>query len=294
MSVATITEALASDRASVSFEFFPPKDDAGETALWQTITELDDISPSFVSVTYGAGGSDRNRTTALTARIAHDTEILPLGHLTCVGQTRAELVEVIEQYHQGGVHNILALRGDPQAGAGERWESQPGGLNHALDLIELIKDLHPEISVGVAAFPTGHPESPSLEFDSRVIADKVAAGAEFAITQFFYRLNEYTELVDRVRAKGADIPIVPGIMPIESLRQVQRMAQLSGTEVPQEIVERVSAGGEDREIVRKIGIDIAAELGQELLDAGAPGLHFYTLNKSRATREVFAQLRLNR
>ena len=294
MSVATITEALASDRASVSFEFFPPKDDAGETALWQTITDLDDISPAFVSVTYGAGGSDRDRTTALTARIAKDTDILPMGHLTCVGQTRAQLTEVIEQYHLGGVRNILALRGDPKAGAGERWEIHPGGLNHAIDLIELIKKLHPEISVGVAAFPAGHPESPGLEFDSQVIADKVGAGAEFAITQFFYRLSDYTELVDRVRAKGADIPIVPGIMPIESLGQVQRMAQLSGTEVPREIVERISAGGEDREIVRKIGIDIAAELSQELLDAGAPSLHFYTLNKSRATREVFAQLRMNR
>ena len=294
MSVATITEALASDRASVSFEFFPPKDDAGETALWKTITELSDISPSFVSVTYGAGGSDRDRTAALSARIAQETDILPMGHLTCVGQTRAQLTEVIGQYHFGGVRNILALRGDPKAGAGARWDSHPGGLNHAIDLIELIKDLHPEIAIGVAAFPKGHPESPSLEFDSQVIADKVAAGAEFAITQFFYRLNEYTELVNRVRDKGAEIPIVPGIMPIESLRQVQRMAELSRTEVPREIVERIAAGGEDREMVRKIGIEIAAELSQELLDAGAPGLHFYTLNKSRATREVFAQLRLNR
>lgn len=292
MNSLTLAEALASQTPTISFEFFPPKDGAAELSLMETLQDLKETKPSFVSVTYGAGGSNRDRSLNVTKRIVNETGLMVVGHLTCVNQDRAQLTRVIEDYAAAGVQAILALRGDPVGGPGSEWVSVPDGFDHARDLVELIAQIQPEISIGVAAFPQGHPEAPDLEFDAKILAEKARAGASFAVTQFFYEVDEYLALVERVRAQGVEIPIVPGIMPIESLKQVETMARLSGSQVPHHIKTRLTLDGDDAQSIRARGIDHAAELSQALLDAGAPGLHFYTLNKSRATREVYARLRM--
>ena len=286
---ATVREALATGGLSFSFEFFPPKDDAGEEQLWRTLRQLEGLQPTFVSVTYGAGGSTRDRTAEITRRIARETTLTPMAHLTCVGHSRAELRAVIGTYADAGVRTVLALRGDPPDGPGTPWTATPGGLHFASDLVELVRSLG-DFSVGVAAFPQGHLEAPSLDHDARVLLAKQEAGAEFAITDMFFRAEDYFGLLDRAAAVGVDIPVLPGIMPITSLRGIQRMAELSGREVPREVVERVSRS-EEPGAVRAAGVEVASELCQALLTGGAPGLHFYTLNRSRATREIYANLR---
>jgi len=284
----TIRDLVAGGERSFSFEFFPPKDDAGERRLWQAIRELEPLRPTFVSVTYGAGGSTRDRTVHITERIATDTTLTPVGHLTCVGQTRAELRQVIGNYADAGVHNVLALRGDPPEGPGTPWVSTPAGVDYASELVALLCELG-NFSVGVAAFPEGHREATSLDQDAAVLAQKYRAGAEFAITDMLFRPSDYFALVERADRAGADMPIIPGIMPITNLRQIHRMAELSGREVPAEVVSRFD-GVDDPTQVRKIGVEAATEACLELLDGGAPGLHFYTLNRSTATREIFANV----
>ena len=284
-----LRDELAIDAPSFSFEFFPPKDDAGERALWTAIRELEGLKPTFVSVTYGAGGSTRDRTVRITERIATDTTLRPVGHLTCVGQTRDELRVIIGQYAAAGVQNVLALRGDPAGGAGQPWERHPGGLDYATELVEMLRDLG-RFCVGVAAFPRGHRESPSLDVDALVLAQKARAGAEFAITDFFFRADDYFTLVDRARAEGCDIPVLPGIMPITNIGQIKRFAELSGHDVPADIVARLEPVRDDPVAVREIGTQIATELCDELLAGGASGLHFYTLNRSKATRQIFDNL----
>jgi methylenetetrahydrofolate reductase (NADPH) len=281
---------MARGEHSFSFEFFPPKDDAGETLLWQTIRELEPLHPTFVSVTYGAGGSTRDRTVRITERIASDTTLTPVAHLTCVGHSRDELRSIIGNYADAGVRNVLALRGDPQGGVGEPWIPHPDGLDHADQLVELVTTLG-DFCVGVAAFPEKHFESPDLDTDARVVVAKARAGADFAITQLFFRADDYVSLVDRVRALDCDIPIIPGIMPITQLSQIKRFAELSGTSVPPEVVAAFD-GVDDPAEVRRIGIRLATHLCDELLDRGAPGLHFYTLNRSSATRQIFEGLRV--
>jgi methylenetetrahydrofolate reductase (NADPH) len=282
-------ELIESGEKSFSFEFFPPKDEAGEERLWQAITELEPYRPTFVSVTYGAGGSSRDTTVRITGRIASETSLVPVGHLTCVGHTREELEAILDSYAEAGVANVLALRGDPEGGPRAEWTPTPGGFTHASELVELAS---PRFAVGVAAAPNGHPASASLEQDSLALRAKQDAGAQFAITDMVFRASDYVGLVERSAAAGVTIPILPGIMPILNLGQVNRMAELSGHALPDEVVERISAVSDDPAALRAEGIAMAAELCQALLAAGAPGLHFYTLNRSKATREIFAALQI--
>jgi methylenetetrahydrofolate reductase (NADPH) len=278
-------------RPSISFEFFPPKDDAGETVLWQAIRRLEPLNPTFVSVTYGAGGSNRDRTTRMTARIAQDTTLTPMAHLTCVGASRAELRQVIAEYAAAGVRNVLAIRGDPPQGPRADWSSHPGGLDYAVELVQLVRELG-NFSIGVAAFPDVHPASADVEADARVLAMKAEAGAQFAITQMFFTEEAYFRLVERAQAHGASIPIIPAIMPVTNVRQVERIAELTGVALPDPIVSRLHAVVDDPAAVREVGVQIAIELSQRLLSGGAPGLHFITMNRSTATLDVHAGLGL--
>jgi methylenetetrahydrofolate reductase (NADPH) len=285
-----IGQLLRSGQRSFSFEFFPPKDAEGEEVLWRSISQLEPLRPTFVSVTYGAGGSTRERTVAITRRIAEETSMLPMAHLTCVGHTTEELTTIVGDLRRAGIHNVLALRGDPPGGPGTPWESTPGGLEYASELVSFLQDHG--FSVGVAAFPEGHRDAASLEHDARVLKAKYDAGAEFAITEMVLRTADYAGLVRRAADVGARFPIVPGIMPILNLNSMRTMVRLSGREMPQETLDRILPLEDDPAALRAEGIRIATELCEELLDAGAPGLHFYTLNRSKATREIFAALKI--
>ncbi|MER6973986.1 methylenetetrahydrofolate reductase [NAD(P)H] [Nocardioides sp. NPDC000445] len=285
----SLAELINQGERSFSFEFFPPKDEAGEEQLWNAVRALEPYRPTFVSVTYGAGGSTRDKTVAITGRIAAETELLPVAHLTCVGHTRDEVAAILDAYAAKGVAHVMALRGDPAEGPRAEWIPTPGGLDYAVDVVRLARE-RGDFRIGVAAFPEGHPSAESLEADADVLVAKARAGAEFAVTQMFFRASDYFGLVDRVRARGVDIPILPGIMPILNLAAIRRQSELIGAEVPEEIVERLSAAGPEPADIRAEGIAVAADLCQELLDGGAPGLHFYTLNRSKATLEIFAKL----
>ncbi|MGL5811651.1 MAG: methylenetetrahydrofolate reductase [NAD(P)H], partial [Nocardioides sp.] len=282
-----IADRIRAGERSFSFEFFPPKSADGEAQLWSTIRDLEPYRPAFVSVTYGAGGSTRDSTVAITGRIARDTGMLPLGHLTCVGHSAEELRSTLAAYADVGVRNLLALRGDSPDGPGMPWKPTAGGFRFASDLVELAAAHRGAFCIGVAAFPEGHREAPSVERDTEVLVAKQAAGAEFAITDMVFRAADYAALVERAGRAGVRIPILPGIMPITSLPQIERMAALSGREVPAEVVSRVARHRDDPAALRAEGVAIAAELCEELLGAAAPGLHFYTLNRSTATREIF-------
>lgn len=283
-----IRDLIAAGERSFSFEFFPPRDDEGEVRLWQTIRELEPLHPTFVSVTYGAGGTTRERTIRITGRIAVETTLTPVAHLTCVSHSRDELRQVIGHYADAGVRNMLALRGDPRGGPGQPWTSHPGGLDHAVELVQLVRRLG-DFCVGVAAFPEKHPEAASPDSDAAVLAAKARAGADFAVTQLFFDAEDYFALLGRVRALGCEIPIIPGIMPITNVTQVSRFAELSGSAVPDRILDQLSPAKDAGE-VRRIGVGLATALCDELLAGGAPGLHFYTLNRSKATREIFTAL----
>jgi methylenetetrahydrofolate reductase (NADPH) len=287
----SIGELLRAGGRSFSFEFFPPKDDEGERILWKSISELEPLRPTFVSVTYGAGGATRDRTVAITGRIAKETSMLPMAHLTCVGHTTEEIRSILEQLAAAGVRNVLALRGDPVGGPGTPWESTDGGVEYAAELVEFIKSTTDAV-VGVAAFPEGHRDAASVEDDARVMKAKYDAGAEFAVTEMVLRASDYFGLVERSRADGVDFPIVPGIMPILNYNSMQRMVELSGREMPDEVMARIEPLRDDPAAVRAEGIKIATELCDALLEGGAPGLHFYTLNRSKATREIFAALQI--
>ena len=291
--VETLSELLAGGGRSFSFEFFPPKDDAGEDVLWSSVRRLEGLAPTFVSVTYGAGGSTRERTVRITGRIAAETTLTPVAHLTCVAASRAELRQVVGAYAASGVRNVLALRGDPPGGPEGRWEAHPDGLTHAVELVELVRSLG-RFSVGVAASPYKHPESPDLEHDARVLAMKADAGAEFAITQLFFDAGAYLELVERAARHGCTIPIIPGLMPITNLGQIHRFGVLGGTPVPDRLTARLHEVGDDPAAVRAVGMEATTRLAQDLLDGGAPGLHFYTLNRSTATLEIYRDLGLGR
>ncbi|HWJ66236.1 MAG TPA: methylenetetrahydrofolate reductase [NAD(P)H] [Nocardioides sp.] len=287
----SLGELIREGGRSFSFEFFPPKDEAGEAQLWDAIRALEPYQPTFVSVTYGAGGSTRDKTVAITGRIARETALVPMAHLTCVGHTREELEAILDSYVAEGVSHVMALRGDPQEGPRADWTPTDGGLNYAVELVELARS-RGDFRVGIAAFPEGHPCAESLDADADVLVAKARAGAEFAVTQMFFRASDYFDLVERVRARGVDIPILPGIMPILNLNAIRRQGELIGTSVPDDVVARISAFDGDPAAVRAEGIKIAAELCDELLAGGAPGLHFYTLNRSKATLEIFEALRI--
>jgi methylenetetrahydrofolate reductase (NADPH) len=284
-----IADRLRSGERSFSFEFFPPKDEAGEAQLWRAIEALEPYAPTFVSVTYGAGGSTRDTTVRVTGRIARETSLTPMAHLTCVGHTVAEVEAVLDSYADAGITNVMLLRGDPKEGPRAPWTPTDGGLTYATELVELVRR-RGGFDIGVAAFPEGHPTAASLDADADVLVAKARAGAQFAITQMFFRAEDYVALVDRVRERGVDLPILPGIMPILNLGAIQRQGELIGTSVPADIVARIQQHGEDKVAIRAEGIAIAAELCEELLERGAPGLHFYTLNRSTATLEIFDRL----
>jgi methylenetetrahydrofolate reductase (NADPH) len=288
----SLRDMLGAGHASYSFEFFPPKTDEGEVLLWRALRELEPLHPTFVSVTYGAGGSTRDRTVNITQRINEETTLMPVGHLTCVGSSRAELRHVIGSYAAAGVRNVLALRGDPPGGLDAPWTPHAEGFSHAVELVRLLRELG-DFCVGVAAFPEGHPECVDLETDARVLVEKEAAGAEYAITQFFFDADDYFRLLDRASRLGSTIPIIPGVMPVTNVRQIQRMAQLSGAAFPADLAERLLAVEDNPEAVRQIGVDTATKLCARLLAGGAPGLHFYTLNRSTATREIYRALNLD-
>jgi methylenetetrahydrofolate reductase (NADPH) len=278
-------------KVTYSFEFFPPKDPEGEERLWTAISQLESIAPDFISVTYGAGGSTRDRTIRITSEITARTHIPTVAHLTCVGSTRDELIEILGKYRDAGIKSILALRGDPTGGPRAPWSQTPGGLNHADELVTLAAESG-GFSIGVAAFPDGHPASNGdLDKDIDVLIEKERRGATFATTQFFFAAERWTMLVDKLSAKGSSLTVIPGILPVTNVKQLNRMAELSGVPIPSDMSEAFSKVEDNPDDVRKLGVEIATKLSRELLDSGAPGLHFYTMNASSATREIYSQIK---
>ncbi len=284
-----IPDLLRAAAPAFSFEFFPPKTDAAADQLWEAVRRVEQVHPAFVSVTYGAGGSTQDRTVRVTERISQDTSLVALGHLTCVDASVADLRAVIGQYAAAGVVNILALRGDPPGGdLSAPWRSHPQGLDRAEDLVRLIRGLG-DFTVGVAAFPDVHPESPDLAHDVEVLVRKADAGASFAVTQMVFDAATYLRLRDAVAARR-DLPITPGIMPVTNFRQIARMSELMGTPLPDAVVARLEPLADDPAALRVEGLAIATELGEQMLSEGAPGLHFITMNRSTATLEVLRNL----
>ena len=284
----TIPQRLAAPRPSVSFEFMPPKDDAGEAVLWEAIERLEPFAPDFVSVTYGAGGSSQDRTLRITEEIGRRTSLTAMAHLTCVSQTTDDLRTVLAGYRDAGIDHVLALRGDPPGDPGGEWVAHPGGLDHADELVALIRDFG-GFEVGVAAFPDVHPSSASLEEDIETLVRKADAGATFAVTQMVFDADSYLRLRDAVAARR-DLPITPGVMPVTSVKMIQRMALLMGTPLPERVVSRLEAVGDDSAAVRAVGVEIATELSERMLAEGAPGLHIITMNRSTASLEVLENL----
>ena len=265
---------------------------AGEERLWQVLAQLQPLKPDFVSVTYGAGGSTRDRTIRVTTEITARTSIPTVAHLTCVGSTKIELSNVLEQYKKAGIESILALRGDPPGGPRSNWQPIPGGLDHADQLVELAI-LSGGLKVGVAAFPDGHPSSNfDLEKDIEVLLRKEELGATFATTQFFFDVNKWQQLVERLRKRGSKLPIIAGILPITNLKQLARMVELSGVQIPEQILNRFKNQSEDSNAVRDIGIDIATEMGRTLIEMNVPGIHFYTMNSAESTIKIARNLGL--
>ena len=285
--MARISDLLAAG-PTYSVEFFPPKHEAGWLSLGRTISELEHLAPDFLSVTYGAGGSTRTRTADLVSWVKRQTAIPPMAHLTCAGHTRDDIRAILTDYQAEGVQNILALGGDPPTGAAN--EQAPSDYRFSMELVDDVREFG-GFSVGVAAHPELHPRSPDRSTDRQHLADKLAA-ADFAITQFFFDIDHYSMMVDELAALGVNKPVVPGIMPISNLGQITRMAHMSGAEVPGWVIETMEKAGDDLDEAERVGVALATELCARLIEAGAPGLHFYALNRSWATREVFSNLGL--
>ena len=283
----SIAELLAAG-PTLSFEFFPPKSDEAARRLEKSVHELAPLGPSFVSVTYGAGGSTRDRTRDIVLQLAREQSFPAMPHLTCVGHSRDEISGLLDEYADGGIHNILALAGDPPADG-----SDPGGdFAYATELVELVRAHRGGFAIGVAAHPELHPRSEGRrDEDRRYLAAKLAA-SDFGITQFFFEVDDYLRMRDELDALGCTTPVLPGVMPVDSVAGLKRMAAMNGSLLPDTLVERLDAADGDAEAVRAIGVDVAADLGRRLLDAGAPGLHLYALNKSESVLRIVERLGL--
>jgi methylenetetrahydrofolate reductase (NADPH) len=284
-----IVDKLGGSGCAVSFEFFPPKDQEGVGRLFQTVAELAPFEPAYVSVTYGAGGSTRQLTVELVGRIQREVGIDAMAHLTCVGATRAELGSVLEQLEAGGVQNVIALRGDPPKGAAA-FVTPEGGFGHASELVAFIKP-RGTFCIAGACYPEKHPEAESLDFDIARLKHKVDAGAEFLITQLFFDNADYFAFVERARAAGIQVPIVAGIMPITNVSQIKRFSAMCGTRMPAALLHKLEPIATDADAVCEVGVEHALAQCQDLLARGAPGIHFYTLNRSKATLEILRRLR---
>ena len=252
---------------------------------------LESIAPDFISVTYGAGGSSRDRTIRITSEITKRTHIPTVAHLTCVGSTKSELLDILHQYKEAGIENILALRGDPTGGPQAPWVQTPNGLNHADELVTLAAE-YGGFTIGVAAFPDGHPASHGdLDADIRVLVEKEHRGATFATTQFFFEVDKWKRLVDGLAEHGSSLPVIAGILPVTNLKQLNRMAELNGTPISPSVAEKFERFADSPDDVKKLGIELATQLCRDLIDAEVPGLHFYTMNTSSATRDIYEQIK---
>ncbi|AXB44019.1 methylenetetrahydrofolate reductase [Amycolatopsis albispora] len=287
----SVVERLRGNETVFSVEFFPPRDDADEAVLWRSIRELEGFDPAYMSITYGAGGTSRDGTIRSIARVATETTLVPMAHLTAVNHSVAELRNVIGWYAAVGVRNVLALRGDPPGDPYGEWIAHPEGLNYAEELVALVRSLG-DFCVGVSAFPYGHPRSADLETDTRHLVRKFKAGADFAIAQLFFEAEDFLRLRDRVAAAGSDALMIPGIMPLTTPRTLRKTIELSGATAPKSLLDRLTPLEDDPAAFRAEGLDVVTEMCERLIAEGVPDLHFYTFNRSKATREVVSRLGL--
>lgn len=285
----SIGDLIRDQSPTFSFEFFPPKTPEQEVVLWRSIRELETLRPSFVSITYGAGGSTRDTTVEVTERVANETTLLPMAHLTAVNHSVAELRHVIGRLAAAGIRNLMLIRGDPPGDPTAEWIPHPDGLDYAEELVQLARQIG-DFSVGVAAFPYKHPRSPDIETDVAHFVQKCRAGADFAVTQMFFDETDYLRLRDRVAAAGCDTPILAGVMPVTSMRTIEMSEKFSGAPFPPKLAAQFEKIADDPAAVRAQGIAQASQMCQRLLDEGVPGIHFITLNRSTATREVWDNL----
>jgi methylenetetrahydrofolate reductase (NADPH) len=287
----TVLDRISGDAPTFSVEFFPPRDAADEEILWRSVRELEPYDPAYMSITYGAGGTSRDGTIRNIARVAQETTLVPMGHLTAVNHSVAELRNVIGHFAAVGVRNILALRGDPPGDVNGEWIPHPGGLNYASELVELVRSLG-DFCVGVSVFPYGHPRSANLEADTRNTVRKFAVGADFGIAQLFHEADDFLRLRDRLAAAGVDAPVLPGVMPLTTPRTLHKTIELSGAPAPEWLLQRLEPLSDDKQAFRAEGLDVVTELCERLLAEGVPNLHFYTFNRSKATRELVHRLGL--
>lgn len=287
-----ITDALGTGYPIFSFEFFPPKTPEGEEKLWNALSDLHDLKPTYVSVTYGAGGSTRTKTVELTRRIRQELGLETMAHLTCVGSTQEDLRGVLDELREGGIQNVLPLRGDPPKGQ-DRFEVTEGGFRYASELTDYIHGGPWDFCLAGACYPEGHIECASPYQDLHNLKAKVDAGADFLITQLFFDNRLYFDFVDRARAAGINVPIIPGIMPVTNVEQIKRFTKMCGASIPPDFLQELEKRADKPERVMELGIVHATIQALGLIQGGAPGIHFYTLNKSTATREILTAIRMN-